>query len=126
MTLVLDSGAVRALANQPALLAELHRRDEWPPQVPAIVLTEALTGNHRRDYHPNRLLSMCQVRPVTDELARKGAQLRGKVARPGTIAATDAIVAALATTYDDAVVLTSDVADLSALLEGENVRVARA
>jgi predicted nucleic acid-binding protein len=125
VTLVLDSGAVSALANQPARLAEFRRAGEWPPQVPSIVLTEALTGDHRRDYHRNQLLAMCQIRPVTEELARKGAKLRGAVARPDTIAATDAIVAALATTYDDAVVLTGDVEDLSALLEGEAVTVAR-
>jgi predicted nucleic acid-binding protein len=125
VTLVLDSGGVSALVGHRARLAELRRRGEWPPQVPAIVLTEVLTGDHRRDYHHSRLLAMCRVRPVTEELARTGARLRSKVTRPGTIAATDAIVAALATTYDDAVVLTSDEADLSALLDGEPARVAR-
>lgn len=119
MTLVLDSGGVSALAGQRARLAELRRRGQWPPQVPTVVLTEVLTGDHRRDFHTDKLLGLCQLRPVTEELARTGARLRGRVARPGAIAATDAIVAALATTLADALVLTSDPRDLGALLEGE-------
>jgi predicted nucleic acid-binding protein len=124
VTLILDSGGVSALAGQRARLAELRRRGEWPPQVPAIVLTEALTGDDRRDYHRNRLLSMCQIRPVTEDLARTGAQLRGRLAGPGAVAATDAVVAALATSYGDAVVLTSDPRDLKALLQGHPASVA--
>ena len=126
MTLVLDSGGVTALAGQRARLAELHRRGEWPPQVPSIVLTEVLTGDHRRDFHQNRLLSLCQVRPVTEDLARVAARIRGATSRPGSIAATDAVVAALATTVADAVVLTSDVNDLRALLTNHDVTVVRA
>mgnify|MGYP001552044734 CR=1 FL=1 len=126
MTLILDSGGVSALVGQRTRLAELRRQGQWPPQVPSVVLTEVLTGDPRRDYHHHRLLAMCQIRSVTEELARTGARLRNKVARPGVIAATDAVVAALATTHANAVVLTSDVADLTALLEGEQVRVARA
>jgi hypothetical protein len=44
MTLILDSGGIRALAGQRARLVELRRRGLWPPQVPAAVLVEALTG----------------------------------------------------------------------------------
>jgi len=29
------------------------------------VLAEALTGDHRRDFHTNHLLRTCQVRSVT-------------------------------------------------------------
>jgi predicted nucleic acid-binding protein len=126
LTLVFDSGGVSALAGQRARLAELRRRGEWPPQVPSIVLTEVLTGDHRRDFHRNRLLSLCQIRPVTEDLARAAARLRGATPRPGSIAATDAVVAALATTVADAIVLTSDVNDLQALLANDDVTVARA
>jgi predicted nucleic acid-binding protein len=125
VTLILDRGGVSALAGQRARLAELRRRGLWPPQVPAIVLTEALTGDHRRDFHEDRLLGMCQVRPVTEELARVGAQLRGATPRPGSIAATDAVVAALAISFTDSIVLTSDPADLSALLANHDVTVVR-
>lgn len=124
MTLILDSGGVSALAGQRARLAELRRRGEWPPQVPTVVLTEALTGDHRRDHHRNRLLAMCQLRPVTEDLARAGARLRGRLPRPGAIAATDAVVAALATTYPGSVVLTSDPDDIAALLDGQHASVA--
>jgi hypothetical protein len=45
MTIILDAGCVGALAGQRALLVELRRRGHWPAQVPAVVLTEALTGD---------------------------------------------------------------------------------
>jgi hypothetical protein len=121
---VLDSGGISALANQRIQVTTLVRRGDWPPQVPAIVLTEALTGDHRRDFHCNKLLTMCQIRSVTEADARTGAILRGRVPRPGSVSATDAIVAAFATTLPDAVVLTSDPRDLRALLEGTSVSVA--
>jgi predicted nucleic acid-binding protein len=125
LTLILDSGGVTALAGQRARLAELLRRGEWPPQVSTIVLTEVLTGDHRRDIHQNRLLALCQIRPVTEELARTAARLRGATPRPGSIAATDAVVAALATTVTDPIVLTSDPKDLEALLANDDVTVVR-
>ena len=126
MTLVLDRGGVTALTGQRTRLAELRRRGEWPPVVPAIVVTEVLTGDHRRDFHQNRLLGLCQVRVVAEDLARLGARLRGATGRPGSISATDAVVAALATTVTDAVVLTSDPKDLQALLANDDVTVVRA
>ncbi len=45
MTVILDAGGVSALAGQRARLVELRRRGYWPAQVPAVVLTEALTGS---------------------------------------------------------------------------------
>ena len=123
MTLILDSGGVSALAGQRARLAELRRRGQWPPQVPAVVLTEALTGDHRRDFHENQLLAMCQIRPVSDALARDAALLRTRTGRAATISATDAVVAALAVGYADPVVLTSDPDDLRALVAGSAIRV---
>ena len=116
MTLILDSGGLSALAGQRARLAELRRRGQWPPQIPSVVLTEALTGDHRRDFHENRLIALCQVRDVTEVLAREGARLRTSTGRAGTISATDAIVAAMATTFPSPVVLTSDPHDITALL----------
>ena len=76
MTLVLDAGGISALAGQRGRLMELRRRGLWPPQVPAAVLAESLTGDHRRDYHANRLLRTCQVRDVTEPHAREAARLR--------------------------------------------------
>lgn len=116
MTLILDSGGVTALAGQRARMAELRERAMWPPQVAAVVLTESLTRDHRRDFHENQLLRMCQIRDVTEHLARDAALLRTRTGRASTISATDAIVAALAVTYPDPIVLTSDPDDLHALV----------
>lgn len=117
MTLVLDAGAVSALTGQRARLRELHRRGLWPAQVPAVVLAQALTGDHRRDFAANRLLRTCQVRGVDEALAREAARLRTATGRAGTISAVDAVVAALAGGMPDAVVLTTDATDLRALAE---------
>jgi hypothetical protein len=128
MTLILDSGGVTALAGQRARMAELRQRGLWPPQVSAVVLTESLTGDHRRDFHENQLLRMCQIRDVTERLARDGALLRTRTGRASTISATDAVVAALAVTYPDPIVLTSDPDDLHALVaqHPRDVTIARA
>lgn len=112
MTLVLDAGGVSALAGQRARLRELLDRGLWPAQVPAIVLTEALTGDHRRDFHANRLLRTCQIRDVDEPCAREAARLRTGTARAGTISAVNATVVAHAAAQPDPVVLTSDPDDL--------------
>ena len=117
MTLVLDAGGISALAAQRARLIELRRRVLWPAQVPAVVLAEALTGDHRRDFHANRLLRACQIRDVTEPCAREAARLRTATGQAVAISATDAIVAAYASTTPDPVVLTSDPQDLAALAE---------
>lgn len=117
VTLVLDSGGVTALAVQRARLAELRRRGMWPAQVPAVVLAEVMTGDHRRDFHTNRLLRTCQIRDVSEPMGRAAAALRTATGRAGTISATDAIVAAFADTVVEPVVLTSDVDDLEALTD---------
>ncbi|MCP9490058.1 MAG: PIN domain-containing protein [Solirubrobacteraceae bacterium MAG38_C4-C5] len=117
MTLVLDAGGLSALAGQRGRLEELRRRAHWPAQVPAVVLTEALTGDHRRDVHVNRLLKACQVRAVDEQTSREAARLRTATGRAGTVSAVDAIVAAFAGARPDAIVLTSDPRDLEALAE---------
>lgn len=117
MTLVLDSGGISGLAGQRARLAELRRRGLWPAQVPSIVLAEALTGDHRRDYLANRLLRACQIRDVTEATAREAARLRTATMRSAAISATDAVVAAFAGACPDPIVLTSDPRDLAALSE---------
>lgn len=115
MTLVLDSGGVSALAGRRARLTQLRQSRLWPPLVPVVVLAEALTGDHRRDFHANRLLRSCQVRFVDEVQAREAGRLRTATGRAGTISAVDAIVVACAGTYPDPVVLTSDPEDLAAL-----------
>lgn len=112
MTLILDSGGVSMLAGHRARLQEVRRRGEWPPVVPAAVLAEALTGDHRRDFHENRLLRLCIVKPVDEDLARDAAALRTAVTGSRIPSAVDAIVAAQADRMGGAVILTTDPKDL--------------
>lgn len=115
MNLVLDSGGLSALAGDRTRLAELRRRNLWPPVVPAPVLVESLTGDHRRDFDTNRLVRMSVVESVDEGLARQAAALRTRSGRAASISATDAIVVAQAVLIPDAVVLTSDPDDLRRL-----------
>jgi predicted nucleic acid-binding protein len=117
VTLILDSGGISALAGQRARLTELRNRGLWPPQVPAVVLAEALTGDARRDFHANRLLRTCQIRDIDEPTSREAARLRTATGRASKISAVDAIVAAFASLRPDPVVLTSDPRDLGALAE---------
>lgn len=124
MTLVLDAGAVSELATNRLLLAELRRRGHWPAQVASVVLVESLTGDHRRDVATNRFLRSCQVRDVDEPICRHAARLRTATGRASRISATDAVVVALAATYADAVVVTSDPRDITALVEHATAPVA--
>ena len=123
MNLILDSSGVTALAGQRARLAELRRRGAWPPQVPTVVLVEVLTGDHRRDFHENHLLRMCQIRPVNEQTARDAARMRTTSRRADDISATDAIVAAFAANVSNSVILTSDPTDLTDLVATQPVPV---
>jgi predicted nucleic acid-binding protein len=123
VNLILDSGGISALAGNRARLAELRKRGIWPPKVPAVVLAESLTGDHRRDFHENHLLGMCQILPVTESIARTAALLRTSTRRAAEISATDAIVIAFAAEFSDAVVLTSDPVDLGDLAKTQTVNV---
>ncbi|HET7487290.1 MAG TPA: hypothetical protein VFJ85_05130 [Acidimicrobiales bacterium] len=114
MTVVLDSGALSMLARNRARLEELRRRGEWPALVPAVVLTEALTGDRRRDFHQNRILRTCDIHSTDDALARQAARLR-TAARARSASAVDAVVVALADEVGGAAVLTADGRDLRAL-----------
>ncbi|TAM87807.1 MAG: PIN domain-containing protein [Jatrophihabitans sp.] len=117
MNVVFDAGALRAFPAQPARLQELLRRGLWPAQVPSVVLTEALTGDHRRDFPVDRLLRACQVRSVDEVLARRAARLRTATGRAGAISAVDAVVVALAEALGGGWVFTSDPRDLRALAD---------
>ncbi|WP_088290732.1 type II toxin-antitoxin system VapC family toxin [Kineosporia sp. A_224] len=123
MTLVLDSGAVTALAGDKERLAALARRGAWPPKVPAVVLAECLTGDHRRDHAANRLLRTCTIVPVEEPLAREAARLRATSRRARHVSAVDAVVAALAAGEPRPTVLTGDPADLLSLTEQSDAAV---
>ena len=123
MTVVLDSHGLTNLAQDPARLEELRRRGEWPAIVPAVILTEALTGDHRRDHFEHRMLRTCDIRPVDELLARSAARLRTAVNGRRAPSAVDAIVVALADDVGGAVVLSSDPADLRVLAQHTGNRV---
>lgn len=128
MILVLDSGGVTGLVRYRQRLDEVRRRNLWPAQVPVVVLAEVLTGDGRRDAPVNRLLRLCDIRPITEEVAREAGRLRTRSGRAGEISAIDAIVAAFAGSQrDEALVLTNDPGDLRDLCRhgGGSVRVAR-
>jgi predicted nucleic acid-binding protein len=114
MRTVLDSGGLTALALDRVLVNSLRRKGHWPPVVPADVLAESLTGDHRRDFQVNRLLRACAIRDVTEIIARRAAALR--YADCGDdISAVDAVVVATADHTGGGVVWTSDPKDLEAL-----------
>jgi predicted nucleic acid-binding protein len=115
VTVVLDSHGVTMLAANRARLEELRRRGEWPAIVATVVLTEALSGDHRRDYSEDRLLRTCDVRPVEEILARAASRLRAQVSSRRRPSAVDAIVVAMADMAGGATVLSSDTGDLRAL-----------
>ena len=112
---VLDSGALTRLAASPARLTSL-RRAEATLVVPATVLTESLTGDHRRDVRTNRVLGYCEVLPVDEVRARAAARLR-TVATDHSASVTDATVIAVAEEYPGCLVLTTDLDDLGPLAE---------
>jgi predicted nucleic acid-binding protein len=115
VTVVLDSHGLTSLASNRARLEELRRRGEWPAIVPSVVLAEALTGDHRRDFRENRLLRACDIKDVDELLSRSAARLRASAKERRRPSAVDAIVIAVADAAGGAVVLSSDPADLRAL-----------
>jgi hypothetical protein len=128
VTVVLDSHGLTSLAKNRGRLEELRRRGEWPAIVPSVILTEALTGDHRRDHLENRLLRACDIRSVDELVARSAATLRAASKSRRAPSAVDAIVVAVADEAGGAVVLSSDPADLRALAQhtGHEVTIARA
>lgn len=124
MTVVLDSGAVSALAQRSnvAKVRALLEAEVWPPVVPSIVLAECTSGT-ARDAATNRLLKSCFVDAgLPEAIARHAGALRHHAA---TGSAVDAVVVAFAATVSDPVVLTADIDDLDALAEPTRVRVER-
>lgn len=117
MTVVLDAGALTALASDPAALSRLAARERLPALVPSAVLVESLTGDHRRDHATNRLLRACVVEPVDEALARDAASLRTATGRAATISAVGALVVALAQACEEPLVITGDLDDIRALAE---------
>ncbi len=98
LPLVLDSGALRRLAEPTAasmvLLRTLRNRGLWPALVPTVVVAETLTGDGATDRLVDAFLGCCDVREqVPLALARRAAWLRAAVGRGSS---TDALLVAMA------------------------------
>jgi hypothetical protein len=120
---VLDSGGISALAG-PSARARARREalldaGLWPPEVPAVVLAEALTGDPRRDHPADVLVRTCDVVDTDELTARTAARLRTASGRAGEVSAVDAVVVAVAVRDAHAArILTSDPRDVDALIAG--------
>lgn len=85
--------------------------------VSAITLAEVLRGD-KRDAAVHRVLSRITIMSVTPEIARRAGELLGATGLSGHRCAIDAVAAATVLTMErPAVLLTSDLDDLSRLVE---------
>lgn len=117
--LILDSGAAIALAaRKPEVRAFVQRalRRGDLVVIPAVVIAETTRGG-ARDASVNQVInSVDEITPVTGRTARQAGQL---LATAGIGNATvDALIVAEAVSGEAAILLTGDVADLSALANG--------
>lgn len=121
MSLVLDAGAVSAIAEgDPRARAFVTRMRAEGHLVltPAVVVAE-VTGRGARDATTNRALDTSTIVDVGEALARLAGVLRVRSGVTGTV---DALVVATAATFGEAVVLSADLADIGRLA-GEAVGV---
>ncbi len=122
--LVLDSEGLSKLASGDPLVRaryEAARLRRKRVVVSAITLTEVLRGS-ARDSSVHRVLSRVDVAPVSPQLGRRAGELLGATGLSGHRCAIDAVVAATALAQQRPVmVLTSDPADLSRLVEEPTV-----
>ena len=119
---VLDSGGVSAIAHGSALARAViirARREGRLVVIPAPVLTEVYTG--RRDHaHIDRVVNeVDQMIETTPERAKQAGVLR---ARSGVLDVVEAIVVAEAVSGLPAIVLTSDLDDINALVDAAGAR----
>ncbi len=115
--LILDAGALIALARGDARTRAVVKGaldDGVRVEVPTPVLAQVHRGGHDRTRTDRALLWIDQYTPTTESVARDAGELLGSA---GLTDAIDAIVAAEALAGTPAVILTSDPADLTALVE---------
>jgi predicted nucleic acid-binding protein len=115
--LILDSGAIIALARRDATARAFVRRASQRGDlivVPAVVIAETTRGGPR-DAPVNQVLkTIDEVAAVTEATARMAGRLLGATGMGAAV--VDALVAAEAVLGGPAVMLTSDPDDLSALV----------
>jgi hypothetical protein len=94
-----------------AIITVFRREGLWPPVVPSVVLVECLSGRPDRDARTSQFLKTCDVQVVlTEQRARRAAELRGLAGRGSAV---DAVVVAVA--EPGGTVLSGDLADLGSL-----------
>ena len=121
MTLLLDAGAFVALERNDRSMwrrLKVAARDGVPPVTHGGVVAQVWRGGSGRQALLARALQAIDVRPLGESLGRAAGVLLG---RAGSSDAVDAALASLAADGD--VVLTSDAADLAALVEATGRRV---
>ena len=122
--LVLDAdGMSKAASNDRAVQAWLQRARELDADLvlSAVTLAEVVRGRPR-DAAINRVVKAAEVIPVDEQLARAAGRLLGATGSDATIDAVVGATAIAAQARHDAarcVVLTSDPADLGALLANQ-------
>lgn len=127
-TLVLDAEALSALAQHRSGMAErleAARRGDHRVVIPAVVIAEVMTGG-AGDARVWRVLRRIPVVDVDAAIAARAGALRStaeRTRRKKRDLTVDALVAAVAVRLAPSVVLTADVDDLTALLDGEDVRI---
>lgn len=116
-----DTEALTGLARNHALRAAVELLDEagWDVQVPVVILSEGMTGRPREDATTHRTIHRFGTVETDEACARYAGELRARARRGPT--GVDAMVAAHAALADEAaLIFTSDVRDLSALLAGHS------
>ncbi len=112
-SIILDSGALTALANKEGALRSAVRKALIAGArfiVPTVVVAESTTGSGTRDAALNRVVKTAIVADCDLATARSAAALRFDVgSQAGTI---DAIVVATADRMPGAVIVTGDSGDL--------------
>lgn len=116
MNLVLDAGAVSALAEGDPRVRRIvaaARAADLNARTSASVVAE-VTGRGERDAPTNRVLAGLEVVAVGERLARIAGVLRHRSGVPDTV---DALVVATAVAGGGGVVLTGDTDDIGRLVE---------
>lgn len=116
-----DTGALVAAERNDRRIWALHAgflAEEVVPTVPAPVLAEAWRGGSRQASLA-RLLALCEVEPMSEELARRVGVLAGTARHDDVV---DVAVVERAVRRDDAVV-TSDADHIRRVVDASDTRV---
>lgn len=114
--IILDSGAITALANEEEAIRVATRKALTAGAtlvIPTVVVAESTTIGGPRDAPVNRVLKLGLIADCDLETARTAASLRFRTRQKA--GAIDAIVIATADRVPGSTVLTSDVGDLGPL-----------